>query len=155
MELTEKDVQRIAKETVKRELREIKRKEYKQKLEDTKNIMEDYKNALFHIRNINTETDKPEKTDSRYLDRLEQANTSTRIMIRNVDRALAEIARRREAEGRQQEYKAFQLHYIEGVSYEKIIDQLERESGQQIGKVTPRRWCDGILEELSTLLWGI
>lgn len=155
MELTEKDIRRIAKETVKRELREIKRKEHEQKLEDTKNIMEDYKNALFHLRNINAEEETREKADSKYLDRLEQANTSTRIMIRNVDRALAEISRRRAEEGRQQEYRAFQLRYIEGLAYEKVVDQMEKESGQQIGKVTPRRWCDGIIEELSTLLWGI
>lgn len=155
MELTEKDVRRIAKETVKRELREIKSKEAKQKLEDTKAIMEEYQNALFHLRNINTEDTTQENTDSRYLDRLEQANVNTRIMIRNVDKALAEIARRREADGRQQEYKAFKLHYIDGLSYEKVAEQLEKETGERIGINTPRRWCDAIIEELSTLLWGI
>lgn len=155
MEMTEKDIQRIARDIVKKEIREMKKKEHEQKIEDTRTIMTDYRNALFHIRNINTEDEIQERTDSKYLDRLEQASTNTRILIRNVDRALAEIARRREEEGRQQEYKAFQLHYVEGMTYEKVLEQLEKETGQQIGKVTPRRWCDGIIEELSTLLWGI
>ena len=133
----------------------MKEKERKQKLEDTKAIMEEYQSALFHLRNINADDETHEETGSRYLDRLEQANVNTRIMIRNVDKALAEIQRRREEDGRQQEYRAFQLHFLEGMAYEKVVDQMERESGQQIGKVTPRRWCDGIMEELSTLLWGI
>lgn len=157
MELTKKEIQeiqRVAREAARKEFQALQKKANDKKLNDTKEIMKQYRDAMFHLRHIKPETEKNE-ISSKYLNRLESANANTRAIIKNVDRALAEIARRREADGRQQEYRAFQLHYIEGLSYDKTLEQLERETGQQIGKVTPNRWCDGIIAELAILLWGI
>ena len=47
-----------------------------------------------------------------------------------------------------QEYKAFELYFMDGKDYEQIAEELDT------GKNPPRRWVTGILKELSVLLWG-
>ncbi|MFW6680891.1 hypothetical protein ACOAOT_25005 [Lacrimispora sp. AGF001] len=56
---------------------------------------------------------------------------------------------RRRASGREKEYKAFELYFIQGRDYGEIAEELET------GKNTPRRWVTTIINELSVLLWGI
>lgn len=161
MDLKEKEeIRRIARDETRREYKRLKEKEKDKKERDTQELMKQYRNAVFHMEKITTETGQiqkelPAAISSYYMDTLEKANTSTRIILRNINNALTEIEQRRKSEGRQQEYRAFELYYLEGLTYEKVKDMMEAETGERIGDVTPKRWCDGILKELSTLLWGI
>lgn len=161
MELKEKDeIRRIAREEARREYKRLKEKEKTNKEQDTRELMKQYRDAVFHMNNISSADDAAQvyehiSISSHFIDKVENANTSTRIMLRNINSALEEIKKRRIKEGRQQEYRAFQLYYLEGLTYDKVKDLLEEETGDRIGDVTPKRWCDGVLKELSSLLWGI
>ena len=162
MDLKEKEeIRRIVRDETRREYKRLKEKEKDKKERDTQELMKQYRNAVFHMEKISTEAGQIQKElpaagiSSYYMDILENANTSTRIMLRNINNVLTEIEQRRRSEGRQQEYRAFQLYYLEGLTYEKVKDKLEAETGEQLGAITVKRWCDKILNELSVLLWGI
>lgn len=161
MDLKEKEeIRRIARDETRREYKRLKEKEKDKKERDTQELMKQYRNAVFHMEKITTETGQiqkelPAAISSYYMDTLEKANTSTRIILRNINNALTEIEQRRKSEGRHQEYRAFELYYLEGLTYEKVKNKLESETGEQLGSVTPKRWCDGVLKELSILLFGI
>ena len=58
------------------------------------------------------------------------------------------MKRRREEQGREIEYTAFKMYFIDGVDYAEIAEKLNT------GKNTPRRWISSIIDEMSTLLWG-
>ena len=44
---------------------------------------------------------------------------------------------------------------INSMAYEQIIEQVEKDTGERLGKNTPRRWVTGIINEMSVLLWGL
>ena len=73
----------------------------------------------------------------------------TILMLDHIDKAVEEIERRRQQQGREVEYKAFELYFMQGLDYVDIAEELNP------GKNTPRRWISGIINELSVLLWGI
>lgn len=73
----------------------------------------------------------------------------TILMLDHIDKAVEEIERRRQQQGREVEYKAFELYFMQGLDYADIAEELNT------GKNTPRRWISGIINELSVLLWGI
>lgn len=156
------EIRRIAREETRREYNRLNEKELCKKERDTQEILKQYRNVVFHVKEITVsdaekfrETIKAAGIGNHFVDDLECANVNTRIMLRNINKAIEEIRQRRISEGRQQEYRAFQLYYIEGLTYENVKIRLEDETGEQLGKVTVKRWCDKALKELSVLLWGI
>lgn len=152
MELQEKDIRRIAKEEARRVLREAEEKKRTQKERDTMEIMERYRDAAFHLQGIRI---GKEGAEGKYIDKLERTGTETRILIRNVNRVLTEMEQRRRNEGRQQEYKAFAMHYLDGLSYEQAAQELEKETGERISQTKVWRWCDAMVKDMAVLLWGI
>ena len=84
-----------------------------------------------------------------YLRSVRRTRFRTMIIKSHIDRAIDEMKRRRTAEGREEEYRAFEMYFMEGVGYEQIAEELET------GESTPRRWIKVILKELSVLLWGL
>ena len=76
-------------------------------------------------------------------------------MTANIDKVIEEMAKRRKKAGREHEYAAFDMYFMQGMSYEQIVEQMEQETGERLGKNTPRRWVNGILDEMSVLLWGL
>ena len=84
-----------------------------------------------------------------YLESVRRSRFKTLIMTAHIDTAVEEIERRRRAAGREVEYKAFELYFMQGMEYAEIAEKLET------GKNTPRRWVTAIINELSVLLWGI
>lgn len=138
---------------------EFKRQEEKEKKRDkyhnTFTLMKCYRDAVFHIENAISDgtqlelcgmTDEQQRT---YLESVRRSRFKTLIMTAHIDKAVEEIERRRKAAGREVEYKAFELYFMQGMDYGAIAEELDT------GKNTPRRWVISIINELSVLLWGI
>lgn len=127
----------------------------KDKYHNTFTLMKCYRDAVFHIENaisdgtqleLNGMTDDQQRT---YLESIRRSRFKTLIMTEHIDKAVEEIERRRKAAGREVEYKAFELYFMQGKDYAEIAEEL------QTGKNTPRRWVTAAINELSVLLWGI
>lgn len=131
-------------------------KEKKQnKYHNTFTLMKCYRDAAFHIENAVSDgtqlalagmTDEQQRT---YLESVRRSRFKTLIMTAHIDKAVEEIERRRKAAGREIEYTAFEMYFMQGMDYAQIAEELDT------GKNTPRRWVTAIINELSVLLWGI
>ena len=116
--------------------------------------MKCYRDAVFHIENAVSEASQmaaeyANEKEEIYLRSVRRTRFRTMIIKSHIDRAVDEIKRRRTEAGREEEYRAFEMYFMEGVGYEQIAEELET------GVNTPRRWVKGILKELSVLLWGL
>ena len=151
-EIIERAVKKGVEECISEQERKQKKK--KSRYHDTYALMKCYRDAVFHIENAVSEASQmaaeyANEKEEVYLRSVRRTRFRTMIIKSHIDRAIDEMKRRREAEGRGEEYKAFEMYFMEGVSYEQIAEELET------GESTPRRWIKGILKELSVLLWGL
>ena len=163
--LTEEELKAMLQEAAKTAIKELKREESKErkrnKYHDTFSLMKCYRDAVFHIENAVSEgtqleiQDMTEEQQETYLRSVRRTRFRTMLMTANIDKAIDEMARRREAAGREVEYKIFDMYFMQGMTYEQIIEQVEKDTGERLGKNTPRRWVTGIINEMSILLWGI
>lgn len=80
---------------------------------------------------------------------VKEAKMVTAMMIINIDRALTELETESRKEGTLYKYEAFRMHYIDGLTFEEIADQLD------CGKNSPSNWCKAILKKMSVKLFGI
>lgn len=163
--LTEEALKSMLQEAAKTAIKEVKREESKErkrnKYHDTFSLMKCYRDAVFHIENAVSEgtqlelQDMTEEQQETYLRSVRRTRFRTMLMTANIDKAIDEMARRRAAAGREMEYKVFDMYFMQGMTYEQIIEQVEKDTGERLGKNTPRRWVTGIINEMSILLWGI
>ena len=153
------EVEQLIQKVARAAVAEYKRQEEKErkcdKYHNTFTLMKCYRDATFHIENAISDgeqlelkgmTDEQQRT---YLESVRRSRFKTLIMTAHIDTAVEEIERRRRAAGREVEYKAFELYFMQGMEYAEIAEELET------GKNTPRRWVTAIINELSVLLWGI
>lgn len=163
--LTEDALKAMLQEQAKTAIKELKREETKErkrnKYHDTFSLMKCYRDAVFHIENAVSEgtqleiQNMSEEQQETYLRSVRRTRFRTMLMTANVDKAIDEMARRRTAAGREQEYKVFDMYFMQGMAYDQIIEQVEKDTGERLGKNTPRRWVTGIINEMSVLLWGL
>ena len=153
------DFEAIIQKAARAAVQEYKKQEEKDKRQNkyhnTFTLMKCYRDAVFHIQNAVSDgeqlelkgmTDEQQRT---YLESVRRSRFKTLIMTAHIDKAVEEIERRRKAAGREVEYKAFELYFMQGKEYAEIAEELDT------GKNTPRRWVTAIINELSVLLWGI
>lgn len=135
---------------------EEKRAEKKKTLYNTRRLMESYIDLKKYINNAITEEE--EVTEAAYsvlkgenakLKSVKEAKMVTAMMIINIDRALTELETESRKEGTLYKYEAFRMHYIDGLTFEEIADQLD------CGKNSPSNWCKAILKKMSVKLFGI
>lgn len=145
-----------------RELRKEEAKEKKKsKYHDTFSLMKCYRDAVFHIENAISEgmqlelEGMTEEQQETFLRSVRKTRMRTMLMTANIDKVIDEMARRRKDADREIEYRVFDMYFMQGMTYEQIIDQVEAEGGERLGKNTPRRWVTGIINEMSVLLWGL
>lgn len=153
------NLEELLKKAAKTAITEYEKKREQEKKRDkyhnTFTLMKCYRDAVFHIENAisdGTQLELDGMTDEQqriYLQSVRRSRFKTLIMTAHIDKAVEEIERRRIAAGREVEYKAFELYFIQGKDYAEITEELET------GKNTPRRWVTAIINELSVLLWGI
>ena len=147
-------IERTAKRAAEECISEQERKQKKSRYHDTYALMKCYRDAVFHIENAVSEgsqvaAEYANEKEEIYLRSVRRTRFRTMIIKSHIDRAVDEIKRRRTEAGREDEYRAFEMYFMEGVGYEQIAEELET------GESTPRRWIKGILKELYTLLWGL
>lgn len=151
----EEMIQKAAKAAVAEFKKQEERERKRDKYHNTFTLMKCYRDAVFHIENAVSDGEQLElvgMTDEQqrvYLQSVRRSRFKTLIMTAHIDKAVEEIERRRRVEGREIEYKAFELYFMQGRDYAEIAEELET------GKNTPRRWVTAIINELSVLLWGI
>lgn len=125
----------------------------KSKYHNTFLLMKSYRDAAFHIENAVSEAAQISGGDNmhenNYLRSIRKTRFKTQIMKAHIDTVLDEMQRRREAAGRGAEFEAFDMYFMQGMTYEQIAEALNA------GKNTPRRWISAIINEMSVLLWGI
>ena len=154
-------LQAAAKEAIKELRKEEAKEKKKNKYHDTFSLMRCYRDAVFHIENAVSEgtqlelEDMTEEQQETYLRSVRRTRFKTLLMTTNIDKAIDEMEKRRKAAGREVEYQVFDMYFIQGMSYEQIIDQVEKDTGERLGKNTPRRWVTNIINEMSVLLWGL
>lgn len=148
-------IQKAARAAVAEYKRQEEKEKKQNKYHNTFTLMKCYRDAVFHIENAISDgtqlelkgmTDEQQRT---YLESIRRTRFKTLIMTAHIDKAVEEIERRRRAAGREAEYRAFELYFMQGMDYAQIADELDT------GKNTPRRWVTAIINELSVLLWGI
>lgn len=151
----EEMIQKAARAAVAEYKKQEERDKKKDKYHNTFTLMKCYRDAVFHIENAISDgtqlelkgmTDEQQRT---YLESIRRTRFKTLIMTEHIDKAVEEIERRRKAAGREVEYRAFELYFMQGMDYAQIAEELDT------GKNTPRRWVTAIINELSVLLWGI
>lgn len=121
------------------------------KYHDTYTLMKKYKSAKYHADNAisdSAQLDSEFFGRDEHLDSVRHTRAQTMLMLAHIDSVLTEMKRRREEQGREIEYTAFKMYFIDGVDYAEIAEKLNT------GKNTPRRWISSIIDEMSTLLWG-
>lgn len=153
------EVEKLIQKAARAAVAECKKQEEKERRRDkyhnTFTLMKCYRDAAFHIENAISDGEQLElvgMTDEQrrtYLESIRRSRFKTLIMTAHIDKAVEEIERRREAAGRSEEYRAFELYFMQGWDYDAIAEELNT------GRNTPRRWVTGIINELSVLLWGI
>ncbi len=162
---SEEGLQAMLQAAAKNAIKELRKEEAKEKkrnkYHDTFSLMRCYRDAVFHIENAVSEgaqldlADMTEEQQETYLRSVRRTRFKTLLMTANIDKAIDEMSRRRQAAGRNIEYKVFDMYFMQGMSYDQIIDQIEQDTGERLGKNTPRRWVTGIINEMSVLLWGL
>ena len=163
--VTDEELQAMLQAAAKTAIKELRKEEAKEKKKnkyhDTFSLMRCYRDAAFHIENAISEgtqlelEDMTEEQQEVYLRSVRRTRVKTMLMTANIDKAIEEMARRRKEAGREQEYNVFEMYFMQGMTYEQIIEQVEKDSGEKLGKNTPRRWVTGIINEMSVLLWGL
>lgn len=162
---SEEGLQAMLQAAAKNAIKELRKEEAKEKkrnkYHDTFSLMRCYRDAVFHIENAVSEgaqldlADMTEEQQETYLRSVRRTRFKTLLMTANIDKAIDEMSRRRQAAGRNIEYQVFDMYFMQGMSYDQIIDQIEQDTGERLGKNTPRRWVTGIINEMSVLLWGL
>lgn len=79
----------------------------------------------------------------------EESRKRTEAAVEHIAAALEEIKRRRQQTERTEEYKALNMYYMQGYTYEQIEKELST------GKDTPRRWITAAVKELAVMIYGI
>lgn len=163
--VSDEELQAMLQAAVKAGIKELRKEEAKEKKKnkyhDTFSLMRCYRDATFHIENAISEgaqlelEDMTEEQRETYLRSVRKTRFRTLLITANIDKVIDEMARRRKAAGRELEYQVFDMYFMQGMTYEQIIDQVEKDEGERLGKNTPRRWVTGIINEMSVLLWGL
>lgn len=156
VQITSEELEQIIQKTARKAVAEYAAAEEKaaktKTYHNTFMLMKAYRDACFHVNNAVSEAEqiKAAGAETReYLRSVRKTRFKTMIMLAHVDTAIDEIKKRREEAGRAAEYTAFDMYFMQGMTYEEIAEALNA------GKNTPRRWISGIINELSVLLWGI
>lgn len=153
MEITRDELKAIIKQATNEAIKEYCTRQNDARVVNTWKLLKSYRDAVFFIENAVTDTGQistvSKKEQVTVLRNIKKSKYKTIIMKAHIDAALEEIQHRKEKAGRGVEYAAFDMYFMQGLTYEEIAGELNT------GKNTPRRWINAIVKELSVLLWGI
>ena len=148
MEIAKQELEQLIAQAVAAGIKEYKRqekadKQQRNRYDDTFELMKSYNAALFSTKMQQDNSDLLQNV------KLKVTRIKTEIAVEHINEALEIIKANKEKDGRALEYEAFRLYFIEGRTYQYIAEALN------VGDATPRRWVTSVVQELSTMLWGI
>lgn len=152
--LSEEDIKRLIKEGIREYKKDEAKGKQKDRYHDTFQLMKIYRDAAIHIHESISEADQlamqgmTGRQKDIYIKSIRESKIRSMIMEAHIDRMLKELKERRTQTEREYEYKAFEMYFLQGKTYEQIAEELN------CGSSSPRRWTSGVLRELSPLLWG-
>jgi len=155
MELTENELKSLLADAAAEGIREYeKHKETERKntrYKTTFNLLKSYRDAVIHT----AAGQKPElenldaEQQGLYIRSIRRSKFKTLLILEHIDVAVEELKKRRAEKGREIEYKAFDMYFMQGCGYEDIAAELNT------SKNTPRNWVTAAVSELSVMLWGL
>lgn len=125
-------IQKAAKAAVAEYKRQEEKDKKRDKYHNTFMLLKCYRDAAFHVENAISDgtqlalagmTDEQQRT---YLESVRRSRFKTMIMTAHIDKAVEEMERRRKAAGREVEYKAFEMYFMQGMDYAQIAEELEQ-----------------------------
>ncbi|MEG2246324.1 MAG: hypothetical protein RSC84_02645 [Peptostreptococcaceae bacterium] len=145
-----------AKELAREVIFEIRRAQIDKRFHNTKLLMKNYNKLHQHVEDVNgdgysiyiDEVDFEGGQDV-FITSLFRTKTRTAKMLACLDSALILLQKEFEKEKENYKFEAFQMHYIQGRSFEDIAEELAA------GKNTPGRWIKDVISRLNILLWGV
>lgn len=152
--LTQEELDNLIVRAIRKYKQEEAKEKKKDKYHDTFFVMKIYRDVAIHIEKSISEADQlrikgmTEREKKEFVKSIRESKIKSMIMTLHIDTMVDEIRKRRQQEGREVEFGAFEKYFFEGMGYEQIADQLE------CGTSTARRWVSGVLRDLSPLLWG-
>ena len=157
MENTDEIIRLVAKEAIKEFDKEQKEKKKKKVFHNTKLLLKHYNSLKTHVEeaiddvkkiHVDSEIDDI-CSDELYIASIKRSKSKTLIMIAHIDMALEQLKCKQIKKGTVDKYNALTKHYIDEKNYEEISEELK------CSVITPRRWINEIIDELSVLLFGI
>ncbi len=150
----EKIATKAAEQAIRSYTETSKKAEKKKMLHNTFALMENYASLKKYATTAISESSQIKKSEfpnakNEYLKSIRKSRVKTELMIAHIDTALKELKKECNKRGESYKYEAFEMHYIKGMSYEQIQDQLNS------GKNSPSRWCKEVIKRLSVKLFGI
>lgn len=73
----------------------------------------------------------------------------TEMTKRRIDEVMEIVRLRMHTEQRDNEFTAFVLYFVQGLTYDQIAAELDT------GQNTPRRWVTNVINAMSVLLYGV
>ena len=155
MELTEAQIKELLAEAATEGVKEYKRQEQQERKNTrykvTFNLLKSYRDATKHIHSTpKLELENmTEENKGIYLRSVRRSKFKTLLILEHIDGAVEELEKRRKEKGREIEYVAFDMYFMQGCGYEDIAAELGT------SKNTPRNWMTAAVNELAVLLWGL
>lgn len=92
---------------------------------------------------------KENQYDELFILSIKQSKAKTLIMVSHIEKSLELLESEQKKEGTLEKYRALEMYYVEGKSYEKISEELN------CGINTPKRWINQMIKRLGVYLFGI
>ena len=131
----------------------------KKSFHNTELLMKNYndfmKHVNFSISDINdvqriVKLDlKENECDELFILSIKQSKAKTLIMTSHIEKSLELLEKEQKKEGTLEKYRALEMYYVDGKSYEKISEELN------CGINTPKRWITQMIKRLGIYLFGI
>ncbi|MBU5677894.1 hypothetical protein KQI88_15865 [Alkaliphilus sp. MSJ-5] len=148
---------KLVKEAIKEFKIENQKQEKKQVYHNTRLLLRHYNDLQEHILdavdNINQmecDIDIHElNEDDLYILSIKQSKVKTLIMLAHIDVSLEKLKQKQIKLGTVEKYRALEMFYFQGKTYEQIQEELH------CGLGTPGRWVNQMVNQLSIYLFGI
>lgn len=152
-------IKKATKEAIKEYNKELKQEKKKKVFHNTKLLLSHYNDLKTHtnkaIHEINqigsslgTEVEELDR-DELYILSIRRSKSKTLIMIAHIEMAMEQLKFKQRTLCSIEKYQALDKYYIQGLTYEKIAEDLN------CGVITVRRWVNEMINELGILLFGI
>lgn len=152
IQLTQEELEKIIAQAIAKYRKEETQSKSKDMYNETYEVMKIYRDVAIHIESGISEAKEikgmTEKEKQQYVQQIRNSKLHSIIKKNHIDKALEELEKRKREQGKEQEYEAFRLYFLEGKTYEKIAEEL------CCSESSPRRFVTRTIRELEPFLWG-